>query len=699
MVEVGKKIVRFRVAIFILGIILLIPAGIGYFNTRINYDILSYLPKEIETMKGQDILTEEFGSGAFVTFVAEGMEFKDVSKLKKDIEGVENVNKVIWYDSFVDISVPTDMLPDNIKEAFLNKKNTLMLITFKTSMSSDETMKAIEDIRSLAGKQCFLSGMPAVTLDTKDTTNAETAIYVAIAAVSALLVLGLTMDSFLIPIIFLMSIGMAIIYNLGSNMFLGEISFLTKALTAVLQLGVTMDYSIFLWHSYGENKARYEGDSERAMAHAIANTISSVVGSSVTTVAGFIALCFMSFTLGLDLGIVMAKGVVLGVICCVTVLPSMILILDKPLEKMSHKAWLPEMPKVSKFITKHYMLATVLFTVLIFPAIYGYNHTGVYYNLTDTLPEELGSIQASKELQENFDMSTVHMILVDKNVESKAVAHMSQELKSLKGVKSVLGLDALLGTRIPRQLIPEEKIKDLQSENWQMMMVFSEYKAASDEVNKQCDDIKDIIKKYDSKGMLVGEAPCTKDLIDITDKDFKTVSIVSIGVIFLIIMVLFKSISLPIILVSVIEFAIFLNMCVPFYMNEQIPFIASVVIGTIQLGATVDYAILMTTRYKKERNLGKSKKEAIGIAHSKNVNSIIVSALTFFAATIGVGIYSKVDMIGSLCTLMSRGAIVSMFVVLIVLPAMLTIFDKVILYTSFGFSNAKQADRERKGTL
>ena len=695
MVSFGKKIVKLKIPIFIIGLLLLIPSVFGYLGTRVNYDILSYLPGDIETMKGQDILTEQFGSGAFVTFVAEGMEYKDVSKLKEKIESVEHVNKVIWYDSFADISVPIEMLPDNVREAFQNKDNTLMLITFDTTMSSDETMDAISEIRNLAGKQCFLSGMPAVTLDTKNITMQETPIYVAIAAVSALIVLGITMDSFLIPILFLVSIGMAIVYNLGSNMFLGQISFITKALTAVLQLGVTMDYSIFLWHSYGENKVRYDGDKNRAMAHAIGNTISSVVGSSVTTVAGFIALCFMSFTLGLDLGIVMAKGVVIGVICCITLLPSMILIFDKALEKTKHKALLPEMKRVSAFITKHYLAAIVIFFIVAVPAIYGYRNTTVYYNLTDTLPETLGSIQANKELQENFQMNSVHMILVDGKLESKDVYSMTEEMKRLSGVKTVLGMDAMLGSGIPREVIPADMIKDLKNENYQMMLIFSEYKPASDEVNKQCEDLNTIIKKYDKKGMLVGEAPCTKDLIDITDKDFKTVSIVSIGVIFLIIAVLFKSISLPVILVAVIEFAIFVNMSVPFYTKTPIPFIASVVIGTIQLGATVDYAILMTTRYKKERNRGRSKKEAISVAHSLNMNSIIVSALTFFAATIGVGLYSKVDMIGSLCTLMSRGAIISMVVVLLILPAMLTVFDKVITHTSLGFKEAKLADKNR----
>lgn len=691
MVNFGKKVVKFRIPIFILSLLLLIPSLIGFIHTRVNYDILSYLPKDIETMKGQDIMADQFGTGAFATFVVEGMEFKDVSSLKEKIEKVPHVNKVIWYDSFVDISVPVDLLPDEIKEAFLNKDNTLLLITFDTKMSSDETLGGIDQIKSIAGKQCFLSGMSSVINDTKKITEEETTAYVIIAALLTCIILAVTMDSFLIPFLFLFSIGMAILYNLGSNVFMGEISFITKALSAVLQLGVTMDYSIFLWHSYEENCKRYQGDKKRAMAHAIGNTVSSVVGSSITTVAGFIALCFMTFTLGIDLGIVMAKGVVFGVLCCVTVLPSMILIFDKLLEKTKHKALLPEMKKVSAFITKHYVVALVAFVVLMVPAVYGYQNTDVYYNLTDTLPDYLDSIQANKELQENFNMNSTHMVLVDSSLANKDVTNMIDEMKKVKGIKTVLGVDAFVGPGIPDDMIPEELTEMLKNENYQMLLLFSEYKPASDEVNIQCTELNDIVKRYDSDAMLVGEAPCTKDLIEITDQDFKTVSSVSIGVIFIIILVLFKSISLPVILVSVIEFAIFINMGIPFYTSTEIPFIASVVIGTIQLGATVDYAILMTTRYKKERSRGADKKTAIAIAHQTSIQSIIVSALSFFAATIGVGLYSNVDMIGSLCTLMSRGAIISMFTVLFILPAMLTVFDKVIIHTSMGFRLKKEA--------
>ena len=690
MLNFAKKIVKFRIPIFIISLLLLIPAAIGYINTRVNYDILSYLPKDIATMKGQDIMADQFGTGAFATFVAEGMDFKDVSKLKKQIEDVPHVNKVIWYDSFVDVSVPVEVLPKDIKDAFLKNGNTLMAITFDTKMSSDETLSAIDKIRTLSGKQCFLSGMSAVIDDTKNVTEQETPAYVLIAAISALVVLGLTMDSVLVPIFFLLSIGIAVVYNLGSNVAMGEVSFLTKALSAVLQLGVTMDYSIFLWHSYEEYRGKYPGENNRAMAHAISNTISSVVGSSVTTVAGFVALCFMSFTLGLDLGIVMAKGVVFGVITCITVLPALILIFDKPLQKSKHRPLLRNLEGVSKFITKHYVVALIAFVVLMVPALYGYNNTKVYYNLTDTLPKSLQSIQANDEMQKNFHMNSTHMVLVSSKLDSKKVNTMCKELGDLNGIKTVLGVDSLVGTGIPRDIIPNSVMKDLKNKNYQMMLLFSEYKPASDKVNNQCTEINNIIQKYDSSSMLVGEAPCTKDLIDITDQDFKTVSIVSIGAIFIIILLLFKSITLPIILVAVIEFAIFINMGIPFYTGTTIPFIASVVIGTIQLGATVDYAILMTTRYKKERGLGHTKKEAIGIAHSTSMQSVIVSALSFFAATIGVGLYSKVDMIGSLCTLLSRGAIISMFVVLLLLPAMLTAFDGLIIRTSMGFRPRKE---------
>lgn len=684
MVKFGEKIVKYRVPIFIIALLLLIPSVIGYLNTRVNYDILAYLPGDIETMKGQDILVEEFGTGAFSLFVAEGMEEKEVVSLKEKIEEVDNVSRVIWYDSFADISVPMSVLPDHIKDAFHTENTTLMAIIFSETTSADSTMDAIKEIKSIAGKQCFLSGMSAVVTDTKDLSEKETPVYVCIAVLLSVLVLGVTMDSFLIPLLFLLSIGMAILYNLGTNFVFGEISYITKALAAVLQLGVTMDYSIFLWHSYKEEQL-IRGEKDSAMAHAIANTVTSVVGSSITTIAGFIALCFMSFTLGLDLGLVMAKGVVFGVLCCVTVLPSMILILDRAIEKTSHKNILPKFQKLSDFICKYHIVFVVIFAVAILPAYYCNSKTPVYYNLDETLPKDLDSIVANAKLQEEYNMNSTHMLLVDADLSSIEVSKMCGEIKNLEGIKAVLGIDAILGGTIPSDIIPESLTDTLKNENWQLMLVMSEYKVASDEVNRQCEEISDIIKSYDKSAMLVGEAPCTKDLIEITDKDFKTVSAVSIGVIFVIIAFVFKSISLPVILVSVIEFAIFINMGIPYLTNTTVPFIASIVIGTIQLGSTVDYAILMTTRYRKERYEGKDKVEAVSIAHKASVQSIIVSALSFFAATFGVGIYSEIDMISSLCTLMARGALISMAVVIFVLPSMLIVCDKLICSTSMGF--------------
>ncbi|MDO5291433.1 MAG: MMPL family transporter [bacterium] len=689
MIKFGKAIVKSRWIIFIVSILLLIPSVIGMVSTRVNYDILSYLPKDIETMVGQDILVDQFGTGAFSMFVVEGMEDKDVAKLKTKIEGVDHVEKVVWYNTIADLSIPKSILPDKIYKEFNTEDSTLMAIIFDTTTSADETMDAIAKIRDIGGKQCFLSGMSAIVTDTKNLTNNEEPIYIFIAVLLSTIVLSLTMDSFLAPIFFLLSIGMAILYNLGSNYFLGEVSYITKALSAVLQLGVTMDYSIFLWHSYEEEKQKYQGDKERAMSHAISNTLVSVVGSSITTVAGFIALCFMSFTLGMDLGVVMAKGVIFGVISCVTILPSFILIFDKVLVKTSHKPLLPELGGISKFVIKRYYIFLIIFAVLLFPAIYGERNTDVYYNLDETLPKDLPSVIANDKLKEDYNMNATHMVLVSSKLETNKIGELIDELDNVKGVKWALGLESIIGPAVPETMIPNS-IKDiLKNENWEMLMVNSQYKTATDEMTAQCDEIGTIIKKYDSGAMLVGEAPCTVDLIKITDNDFKVVSAVSIGVIFLIILIIFKSISLPIILVAVIEFAIFINMGIPYYTNTEIPFIASVVIGTIQLGATVDYAILMTTRYKKERNNGNSKHDAVLIAHSASIKSIVISALSFFAATFGVGLYSNVDMISSLCTLMSRGALISMVVVLLILPSMFLLLDKVIINTSLGFKCKK----------
>ena len=689
MVAFGKKVVKFRIPILIISILLLIPAGLGYVNTRVNYDVLTYLPEDIETMQGQDILVKDFGTGAFSMFIVDGMEDKEVSALKAKIENVEHVQKVLWYDSLADISMPKSMIPKNVYEVFNSDTGTMMAIFFDEGTSSDGTMEAIGEIRKLAGKQCFLSGMSAIVTDTKNLAEKETPLYVLIAVVLAVIVLGLTMDSYFIPLLFMLSIGMAIVYNLGSNYFFGEISYITKALAAVLQLGVTLDYSIFLMHSYEEQQVRYNGDKERAMAHAISQTFSSVIGSSVTTVAGFIALCFMTFTLGMDIGVVMVKGVILGVIACVTILPSMILCCDKWIMKTMHKPFLPDIGKISDKVTKRYMIYVILFLVLLFPAIYGNNHTAVYYNLDETLPKDLPSIIANEKLKKDYDMNTTHMILVDSSVESADVAKMIDKMDDVDGVKWALGLDALIGPAIPQDMIPNSVTDMLKNDKYQLLLVNSEYKVASDELNAQIKDLNKILHKYDKGGMLIGEGPLTADLIDITYTDFKTVSMVSIGIIFVIILILFKSISLPVILVGVIEFAIFVNMGIPYYTGTKLPFVASIVIGTIQLGSTVDYAILMTTRYKRERNHGAEKYDSITTAHRASAQSIMVSALSFFAATIGVGLYSNIDMISSLCILMARGAIISMIVVIFVLPSMFMVFDKVIVKTSKGFLPVK----------
>ena len=687
MINFGKGVVKLRSPILIVSIILLFPAALGYFHTRVNYDILTYLPKEIDTMKGQDILLDEFGTGAFSMCVVEGMEDQDISKMRKNMEKVDHVKKILWYDSLADLSIPKTMLPDKVQDAFINedKDATLMVIFFDSSMSSDETMDAIEELRSVADKQCYISGMSAVVTDTKNLSDKEVPIYVLIAVILAVIVLSLTMDSALIPVFFLLSIGMAIIYNLGSNVFFGEISYVTQALAAVLQLGVTMDYSIFLWHSYEENQGRFPDDKKRAMAHAISNTLTSVIGSSITTVAGFIALCFMSFTLGLDLGVTMAKGVIFGVICCVTVLPSMILVFDKAIDKTRHKAIIPDLGVISGWVVKHYKAFIVTFIIVLIPALWGYTHYEVYYDLAGTLPGNLDSVVANDKLDETFAMNSTHIILCDSSLEPKEVNEMMSKIDDVDGVKATLGLDSLVGPTVPREMIPSD-IKDVvMDENYQMLMISSEYKVASDEVNDQCDKIEKIMKKYDKNAMLIGEAPCTKDLITITNHDFNVVSTVSIGAIFLIIACVFKSISLPIILVSVIEFAIFINMGIPAFTGTKLPFIAGIVIGTIQLGATVDYAILMTTKYRKARYNGVEKQEAITSALGASMQSVIVSALSFFAATFGVGLYSNVDMIASLCSLMARGAIISMFVVIFILPSMFMIFDKIICKTSKGF--------------
>lgn len=694
MKKFGKVVVKLRIPILVLSFLLLIPSVIGYFNTRVNYDILYYLPSDIDTMQGQDILLDDFGKGAYAMVVVDGMNKSNVSKLVKKVEGVDHVASVISYSGVVGDDVPSEILPDKFRSYFENEDSgaTLFAIFFDDTTSSDDTMKAIQEVRDVTDNQCYIAGMSAVVTDTKTMAEKETPFYVLVAVVLVCIVLAIFMDSFLVPVFFMLSIGMAIVYNLGSNYFLGEVSYITKALAAVLQLGVTLDYSIFLWHSYKEAKEETPDDHHEAMAVAIGNTLTSVVGSSITTVAGFIALCFMSFTLGLDLGVVMTKGVVLGVIGCVTILPSLILTFDKALEKTMHREIMPNFDKPARWIVNHSWIFLIIFVLLLGPAIYGYNNTKVYYDLSDTLPEKLNCSQANKMLADNFDgTNSIYMILADSNLSAEDSNAMMNEVNDLDGISFALSIDSALGGEIPTEMLPDSLVSELKGDEYQIMMVSTNYTIASDEINDQINKVDAIAKKYDAKSMVIGEAPCTKDLITITDKDFKTVSAVSIVAIFFIIFFVLKSISLPVILVAAIEFAIFVNMGIPYYTGTTIPFISSVVIGTIQLGATVDYAILMTTRYKRERAAGNSKKEAISIALGTSIPSIIVSALGFFAATFGVGMIASVDMIASLCTLMARGAIISMFVVIFVLPSLFVLLDKVIIHTSLGFKPKKNS--------
>lgn len=684
----GKWVVKCRIPILILAVALLVPSLIGMIMTRINYDMLTYLPGDIDTVVGQDILMDEFGKGAFSFVIIEGMDPKDVSSLREDISHVDHVDTVLWYDDFADVSVPMEILPSKLYDAFNSGDSTMLAIFFDTSTSSDDTMEAITAIRSIAGKQCFVSGMSAMVTDLKDLCEKEEPIYVGIAVALACVAMMIFMDNWITPFVFLMSIGMAILLNMGTNYFLGEISYLTKALSAVLQLAVTMDYSIFLWHSYEEQKSMYE-DNKEAMAVAINNTLASVVGSSITTVAGFIALCFMSYTLGLDLGIVMAKGVILGVIGCVTTLPSMILVLDKLLQKTSHKSLLPDMGKVASGITKVFPVFLILFLGLVLPSYLSYKATNneVYYDLGETLPEDMAYVVANSKLQEDFGVGATHMVLVSTDVSDTDVRAMIHEMENVEGIKYALGLESVVGPLVPEEMLPESVKEVLKSDDWELLLVNSEYKTATDEVNAQINELNTILKKYDSKGMLIGEAPCTKDLIETTDEDFKVVNTVSIVAIFVIIALVEKSITLPLILVAVIELSIFINLGLAHLTGTSLPFIAPICISTIQLGATVDYAILMTTRYKQERYEGRDKREAVTNALKVSIPSIIVSAMGLFSATFGVALYSDVDIISSLCDLMARGAIVSMFAVILFLPAMFMLFDKMICVTSIGFRN------------
>lgn len=688
----SKAVVRGRVAILILTVLLMIPAVFGMLETRINYDMLNYLPDDMDTVIGQNALLEDFGKGAFSFIVVENMPEKDVAALQEKLESVEHVETVLWYNSLMDTSIPMQLLPDKLYDAFNTGDATMMAVFFDTATSADETMDAIREIRSIAGKQCFVSGMSALVTDLKDLCEQEEPIYVAIAVVLACVAMMVFLDSWLIPFVFLASIGAAILLNLGSNWFMGEISYITKALSAVLQLAVTMDYSIFLWHSYNEQRAIYPDKCE-AMAHAISATLTSVVGSSITTIAGFLALCFMSFTLGRDLGIVMAKGVLLGVLSCVTVLPSLILLLDKPLQKTRHRSILPKMDGLAKSVTKVFPVFLALFVVLAPVFYFAYDKTNdeVYYDMGQCLPEDMEYVIANSKLSEEFDIASTHMLLVDASLPSKQVRSMISDMEQVDGVKYVLGLESVVGAGVPEEILPDSVRSILKSDKWELLLINSEYKVASDEVNAQIDSLNAILKKYDLTGMLIGEAPCMKDMIETTDHDFKVVNAVSILAIFLIILLVERSISLPFLLIAVIELAIFINLGLPHFLGQSLPFIAPICISTIQLGATVDYAILMTTRYKAERLAGKEKRPAVITALSTSIPSIIVSGMGLFAATFGVAIYSDIDIISSMCMLMARGAIVSMLCVILILPALLLLCDRLVCATTLGMRHCNHS--------
>ena len=697
MIRIGKWITKHKNIILILTVLLLIPAAFGYVSTRVNYDVLSYLPESLETVKGQDIMVDEFGMGAFSMIIVEDMDMKDAVKLENKLEKIDHVKDVLFYDDALDISVPTEMIPEDLRKAFFNGDAKMMIAFFDSTTSTDETMGAIEKIRSTVSSNVYASGMSGVVTDIKNLALEEMPVYVVVASVLSLIVLLITMESVVSPLIFLATIGISIVFNLGSNLFLGEISYITQALAAVLQLAVTMDYSIFLLESYEANKLRYPGDNKRAMAHAIANTFKSVSSSSVTTIAGFIALCFMTFKLGTNIGVVMSKGVVIGVVACVTILPAMILTFDKAIEKTSHKALMPSLDNVSHFIVKHHWAALIVFAILLVPAAYGNSNYEIYYNLDTSLPKDIPSAKANEQLKENFDMSSIHMILLQDGLTAKEKNEMLSKVKKVDGVKWVLGLDSIVGPNLPDSLIPDKIKTMLKTDNYELQFVCSDYASATDESNAQIHSIDKIVKSYQKKGMVIGEAPLMKDLSDVTNVDLENVNIISIAAIFIIILITFKSISIPIILVSVIEFAIACNMAVPYYTHTSLPFVASIVIGTIQLGATVDYAILMTNRYHKERTIRKrSKKDAIIVAHQTSIKSILTSGLCFFAATFGVSIYSRIDMIGAICTLLARGAVISMVVVICILPAMLWIFDGVIIRSSWDMIKEKVHQRDKE---
>ncbi|MCI9448636.1 MAG: MMPL family transporter [Clostridiales bacterium] len=681
----SKAVVKYRVPILILTLLLMIPSVIGMANTRINYDMLDYLPSDMDTVAGQAELLEDFGKGAFSLIIVEDMSDRDIAKLCDSIKEVDHVETVLWYSTLADISIPMEILPDKIFNEFNTENSTMMAVFFDTATSDDKTMDSIREIRRIAGKQCFVSGMSALVTDLKDLCEKEEPVYVGIAVVLATVAMLVFLDGWMVPFVFLASIGMMILLNLGTNYFLGEISYITKALSAVLQLAVTMDYSIFLWHSYNEQKTKYD-DNKEAMTYAIHETLASVVGSSITTVAGFAALCFMTFTLGRDLGIVMAKGVILGVIGCVTVLPSLILVFDKVLQKTKHRSLIPDMTKFSEKAVKIFPIFLIVFALLITPALYGYSKTNdeVYYDMGECLPQDMEYVIANSKLSEDFNISSTHMVLVDEDVSTKSVRAMINEMEDVDGVKYVLGLESVLGSRVPEEIIPDSIKSILESDKWELLLINSEYSVASDDVNAQIDSLNSILKKYDDGGMLIGEAPCMKDMIETTDRDFQVVNAVSIIAIFVIIAIVEKSASLPFILITLIEFAIFINLGLPHYLGQSLPFIAPICISTIQLGATVDYAILMTTRYKSERISGLDKRQSVMTAISTSISSIIVSGMGLFLATFGVAVYSDIDIISSMCMLMARGAVVSMLCVIFILPALLMLFDRVICATTLG---------------
>ena len=689
----AKAVVKCRVPILIIALLLMIPSVLGMAATRINYDMLTYLPGDIDTMVGQDELMEEFGKGAFSFIVIEGMGDEDVEALKAKLEDVDHVDSVIWYTSFLDDSIPKDMLPKKLYDAFNAGDATLMAVFFDGSTSEDGTIAAFQEIRRITGERCFVAGMTAMVIDLRDLCEREEPIYVGIAVALACLAMMIFLDGWLVPFVFLASIGIAILYNLGTNYFLGEISYITKALSAVLQLAVTMDYSIFLWHSYNEQLTKTD-DKYEAMAAAIHETLTSVIGSSITTVAGFIALCFMSFTLGRDLGLVMAKGVLLGVIGCVTILPSMILLLDKPLQKTRHRSVLPTMDGFARGATKIFPILLILFALVVYPAYNSYRlaNDEVYYNLGATLPKDMAYVVAEDKLSDTFDIASTHMLLLDAGLEPKDVAHMIDEMEQVDGVKYVLGLESFTGATIPREMIPQKLLEKLESDRLELLLINSEYAVATDEVNGQIDALNAILKRYDPTGRLIGEAPCMKDMIEITNHDFQVVNLISIVAIFAIILLVERSLSLPFILIAVIELAIFINLGISHYLHQSLPFIAPICISTIQLGATVDYAILMTTRYKAERAAGKGKREAVSIALAVSTPSIIVSGMGLFAATFGVALYSDIDIIRSICMLLARGALISMVCVLLLLPALLLLCDFVVRHTTIGMKSKDAND-------